>query len=131
MFLKRILYLCVLTSSCTQATPLSLKFVDGVKKESPVVAKAIKNDWKISNHETQLNRHSWILVPENEHFRFKRTVPYDNTTFPYKDIGNNKKKNNNISSPINNSSVHTAITKKKKYHRLAHSVNVQSDIRYR
>ena len=135
MFLKGILYLCVLTCSYTQGSTLSSEFVNEVKKGPPVVSKPIKDDWKTSKHEEHLNRHSWVLLPENEHFRFKRTVPYDDKTFPYKDIGrvshNNTKNNNNISHPINTNSVHTATTKKKKYHRLAHSVHVQSDIRYR
>ena len=109
----------------------------------------LKDDWKNNPiHEKHINRHSWILIPEKyEHHlhRFKRTVPYeeeednDKTTFPYKDLGNNnnikrknKKKRNHTSNTINNNnSTRKATTKKKKYHRLAHTVHVQSDIRYR
>ena len=150
-FIKRVLYLIVLTSSCAKRTPASHHFNEDIKIESPLTVKSLKDDWKIGNHEKTINRHSWILIPENEHLhRFKRTVPYDDKTFPYKDVGNNKNSkkkkkhnripknytienyiSNNTSNPINNNSTHKVTTKKKKYHRLAHSVHVQSDIRYR
>ena len=74
---------------------------------SPLTVKSLKDDWKIGNHEKTINRHSWILIPENEHLhRFKRTVPYDDKTFPYKDLSNNKnsekkKKHNRIAKNIN------------------------------
>ena len=136
-----VLYLLVLTTSYTKSVPTPFNFDnDIIKLESPLTSKSHKNDWKMSsNHEKHINRHSWVLIPENEHLhrRFKRTVPYDDKTFPYKDVGNNnnskekKKNNNNTSNPINNNSTHKAASKKKKYHRLAHSVHVQSDIRYR
>ena len=141
MILKSVLYLFVLTISCTQSSPTSSFNFDNDKiklGDSTLNSKSFKNDWKISsNHEKHINRHSWVLIPENEHLhrRFRRTVPYDDKTFPYKDVGNNnnskKKNNNNTSNPINNNSTHKAASKKKKYHRLAHSVHVQSDIRYR
>ena len=141
MTLKRFAYLLVLTISCTKSSPTpSFNFDNDIIKlgESPLNSKSSKNDWKISsNHEKHINRHSWVLIPANEHLhrRFRRTVPYDDKTFPYKDVGNNnnskKKNNNNTSNPISNNSTHKAASKKKKYHRLAHSVHVQSDIRYR
>ena len=108
--------------------------------------KILKDDLKkIPNHEKNINQHSWILIPENEHhIRFKRTVSYDEKNmfpYPYMDLGNNnnitektkKHNNHNSSNPINNNNSNdkAATTKKKKYHRLAHSVHVQSDIRYR
>ena len=150
-FIKRVLYLFVLTSSCAKGTPASHHFNEDIEIESPLTVKSSKDDWKISNHEKTINRHSWILIPENEHLhRFRRTVPYDDKTFPYKDVGNNKNSkkkkkhhripknytienyiSNDTSNPINNNSTHKPATKKKKYHRLAHSVHVQSDIRYR
>ena len=149
--IRSVLYLLLFTNSCTKGTPTSHHFKGDIKIESDLTVKSLKDDWKIDNHEKTINRHSWILIPENEHLhRFKRTVPYDDKTFPYKDVGTNKHskkkiknnritKNNNIenyisnntSNSINNNSTHKPTTKKKKYHRLAHSVHVQSDIRYR
>ena len=144
MILKSVSYLLLLTIiSYTKSNPTSsFNFDNDIIKlgESPLNSKSFKNDWKISStHEKHINRHSWVLIPQNEHLhrRFRRTVPYDDKTFPYKDVGNNnnskekKKNNNNTSNPINNNSTHKAAPKKKKYHRLAHSVHVQSDIRYR
>ena len=151
MFLiKSVLCLILLMVSTTKGTPALRLSKDDIKIESPLTAKSLKDDWKIGNHEKAINRHSWILIPENEHLhRFKRTVPYDDKTFPYKDLGNNKNSekkkynriakninignyiSNNTSNSINNNSTHKPATKKKKYHRLAHSVHVQSDIRYR
>ena len=144
MILKSVSYLLVLTITCTQSSPTpSFNFDNDIIKlgESPPLnSKSFNNDWKISsNHEKHINRHSWVLIPQNEHLhrRFRRTVPYDDKTFPYKDVGNNnnskkkKKNNNNTSNPISNNSTHKAASTKKKYHRLAHSVHVQSDIRYR
>ena len=151
VFIKSVLYLFLLTSSCTKGTPASHHLKGAINIESPLTVKSSKDDWKTVNHEKTINRHSWILIPENELLhRFKRTVPYDDKTFPYKDVGTNKNskkkikhnriaKNNNVenyisnntSNSINNNSTHKAATKKKKYHRLAHSVHVQSDIRYR
>ena len=123
-------YLCVFITSFQKVTSSV-----GVKKKSIFKPKVIYDDWKISNHEKNINRHSWILVPEEKSVRFKRTVPFNQpknppTTLygPYKD----EAKNQNNSIPITNESHHTTTSsKKKKYHRLAHSVNVQSDIRYR
>ena len=123
-------HLCVFITSFQKVTSS-----EDVKKTSTFIPKIKYDDWKISNHEKNINRHSWILIPEEKRVRFKRTVPAPpqknppTTSYsPYKD----EAKNQNNSIPITNESHHTATSsKKKKYHRLAHSVNVQSDIRYR
>ena len=82
MFLKIVLCFCLITRFWAKGTPTPFYFESDSASNDPLKQKSSKQGWDISSGEKYMNKHSLILIPEDQyHHRFKRSVSYDGKLF--------------------------------------------------